>query len=74
MNTLVSLSKADMKRLGIVSGKNGILIDKNKLAEIKKFSRKESDDPQKQAVIKQVSTKEMVKEAVNQKDSDIGIF
>jgi len=74
MNNLVSLSKADMKKLGIVEGKTGLLIDKNRLIEIKKFQRKDSDDPQKQVEVKQVKVQDMIKETVHQKDSDIGIF
>ena len=73
MTNLVSLSKATMKKLGIIEGKEGFLIDKNRLAELKGFERKDKDDPQK-VEVKRVSTKDMVKETVNQKDSDIGIF
>ena len=73
MKNLVSLSKADMKRLGIVEGKQGLLIDKSRLVEIKKFQRKDSDDPQ-DVKIQKVAVKDMVKETVKQKDSDIGIF
>lgn len=74
MDNLVSLSKADMKRLGIVEGKSGLLIDKKRLIEIKQFQRKDNDDPQKQIEVKQVAVKDMIKETVHQKDADIGIF
>ena len=74
MSDLIALSKADMKRLGIVEGKNGLLVDKKRLAEIKKFQRVDKDDPTKQVEVKQVAVKDMIKETVKQKDSDIGIF
>lgn len=73
MRDLVSLSKADMKKLGIVDSKDGILIDRARLAEIKKFQRKPTDDPT-EVKVKKVSVKDMVTEQVKQEDHDIGIF
>lgn len=74
MSNLVPLSKADKKKLGIVDTKQGLMIDKSKLGEIKKFKRPDSENPNNQVKVKSISVEEMVKESINQKDEDKGIY
>jgi len=74
MTNLVPLSKAQMKKLGIVATKEGIMIDKTRLVEIKKFERKAGDDPQADQVVTKVNMKDMIKETINKNDEAIGIF
>lgn len=70
---LVPFTKASMKKLGIVSTKNGMMIERQRLGDIKKFQRPKVDDP-KAVVVKQKSVQEMGKEKMNKKDEDLGIF
>ena len=72
MNNLIPLTKAEQKRLGIVQGKEGFMIDSKRLAEIKKFERKAKDGPQVE--IKKVKVEDMIKKTVNQNDEARGIY
>ena len=74
MTNLVPLTPKQMKKLGIVSTEEGIMIDKKRLIEITKFQRSDKEDPHKDQVIKKVKVQDMIKETVNRRDEDLGIF
>lgn len=74
MTKLVPLTKAAKKRLGIVETSEGVMIDKRRLIDFSKFQRPDSEDPQKDQVVKKVKIKDMIKETVNHRDEELGIF
>lgn len=74
MEKLVPLDKKAKKKLGIVDTKQGLMIDKKKLVEIKKFQRAENEDPKNQVVVEKVNVKDMIKESVNHDDEARGIY
>ena len=73
MSELSKLTKADKKALGLVDTKDGMMVDKKRMIEIKKFQRKEKDNPHN-VEVKKVNVKDMIKETVNRDDESRGIF
>ena len=70
MNTLIPLTKADKKKLGIVDSKNGLMIDKKRLVELKRMQTPKPKEP----VVKKVKAEEVVKQVVKSKDEQMGIY
>lgn len=75
MSNLIPLTKKVKDILGIQMTKQGLRIDKKRLSEMTHFQRPKADSPQEQIKPnKPKSVKEMVTKAIEQKDSDIGLF
>ena len=70
-NRLVPVPKNFLRELGIKNSKNGPVIDNKKLSELKKMQRTKDEKPVKNEI---KPVKKVIKEKIDQKDVDKGIY